>query len=70
MFLADSIYSVVSKLLSLLTYGKHVIINHNNVGSVSWSDNQMQMSYKGNLIRVLCFRAMIRGVIKEVEDRL
>jgi len=35
MFLVDSTYSVVSKLLSLLVYSKHVAINHNNVGSVS-----------------------------------
>jgi hypothetical protein len=35
MFLADGTYSVVSKLLSLLVYSKHVAINHNNAGSVS-----------------------------------
>ena len=70
MFLVDSMYSMVSKLLSLLIYSKHITMNHNNVGSVSQSNNQMQMSYKGNLIRVLRFRAMIRGVIKEAEDRL
>jgi hypothetical protein len=35
MFLADSMYSVISKLLSLLAYSKHVAINHNNAGLVS-----------------------------------
>jgi hypothetical protein len=69
-FLADGTYSVVSKLLSLLAYGKHVAMNHNNAGSVSWSDDRMEMSYKGNPISVLRFGAMARGVIEDAEDKL
>jgi hypothetical protein len=40
-FLADGTYSVMSKALSILAYGKSIAINHSNVGSISWSDNRM-----------------------------
>jgi hypothetical protein len=34
-FLADGTYSVMSKALSILTYGKSIAMNHSNAGSVS-----------------------------------
>jgi hypothetical protein len=34
-FLADSTYSVMSKVLSILAYGKSIAMNHSNAGSVS-----------------------------------
>jgi hypothetical protein len=34
-FLANSTYSVISKALSILVYGKSIAMNHSNAGSVS-----------------------------------
>ena len=34
-FLADGTYSMISKALSILAYGKSITINHSNAGSVS-----------------------------------
>jgi hypothetical protein len=34
-FLADGTYSMMSKVLSILVYGKSIAINHSNAGSVS-----------------------------------
>jgi hypothetical protein len=34
-FLADGTYSVMSKALSILAYGKSIAMNHSNTGSVS-----------------------------------
>jgi hypothetical protein len=34
-FLADGTYSVISKALSILAYGKSIAMNHSNTGSVS-----------------------------------
>ena len=34
-FLADGTYSVISKALSILAYGKSIAMNHSNAGSVS-----------------------------------
>lgn len=34
-FLADGLYSMMSKALSLLVYSKHVAMNHTNAGSVA-----------------------------------
>ena len=34
-FLADSTYSMMSKALSILAYGKSIAMNHSNAGSIS-----------------------------------
>jgi len=34
-YLADSLYSVISKMLSMLAYSKHLAMNHSNAGAVS-----------------------------------
>ena len=34
-FLADGTYSVMSKALSILAYGKSIAMNHSNAGSIS-----------------------------------
>jgi superfamily II DNA helicase RecQ len=69
-FLADGTYSVMSKALSILAYGKSIAMNHSNAGSISWSDDRTEMSYKGTPIDVARFGSMIRGVIEEAEDKL
>ena len=69
-FLADGTYNVMSKALSILAYGKSIAMNHSNAGSVSWSTDRTEMSYKGRPISVARFGAMIRGVIDEAERKL
>ena len=69
-FLADGTYSVMSKALSILAYGKSIAMNHSNAGSISWSDDRTEMSYKGTPIDVARFGSMVRGVIAEAEDKL
>ena len=69
-FLADGTYSVMSKALSILAYGKSIAMNHSNAGSVSWSTDRTEMSYKGRPISVARFGAIIRGVIDEAECKL
>jgi hypothetical protein len=51
-FLADGTYSVMSKALSILTYSKSIAMNHSNAGSISWSLDRTEMSYKGRPIDV------------------
>jgi hypothetical protein len=69
-FLADGTYSVMSKALSILAYGKSIAMNHGNAGSISWSLDRAEMSYKGRPIDVARFGSMVRGVVEEAEDRL
>jgi hypothetical protein len=69
-YLADGTYSVMSKALSILAYGKSIAMDHSNVGSISWSDDETMMSYKGRLIDIARFRSMVRAVIEEAEDKL
>ena len=69
-FLADGTYSVISKALSILAYGKSIAMNYSNAGSVSWSTDRTEILYKGRPISVACFGAMIRGVIDEAERKL
>ncbi|KAK3620149.1 hypothetical protein LTR56_023576 [Elasticomyces elasticus] len=46
-YLADDTYSVVSKMLSLLAYGKSIALSHNTAGVISWSLDRTIMSYRG-----------------------
>jgi hypothetical protein len=69
-FLADSTYSVISKALSILAYGKSIAMNHSNAGSISWSLDRTEMSYKGRPVDVARFRYIVRGVVKEAEGKL
>jgi hypothetical protein len=69
-FLADGTYSVMSKALSILAYGKSIAMDHSNAGSISWSLDRTEMSYKGRPIDVARFRCMVRGVVEEAEGKL
>jgi hypothetical protein len=69
-FLADSTYSVMSKALSILAYGKSIAMNHSNASSISWSLDRMEMSYKGRPIDVARFICIVRSVVEEAEGQL
>jgi superfamily II DNA helicase RecQ len=69
-FLADGTYSVMSKALSILAYGKSIAMDHSNTGSISWSLDRTEMSYKGRRIDVARFGSMVRGVVEEAEGQL
>jgi hypothetical protein len=69
-FLADGTYSVMSKALSILAYSKSIAMNHSNAGSISWSLDRTEMSYKGRPIDVARFGCMVRGVVEEAEGKL
>jgi hypothetical protein len=69
-FLADGIYSVISKALSILAYRKSITMNQSNARLVSWLTDRTEMSYKGRLISIACFGAMIGGIIDEAECKL
>ncbi|TKA75572.1 hypothetical protein B0A55_07939 [Friedmanniomyces simplex] len=69
-YLADGTYSVFSKMLSLLAYGKSIALDHNNAGAVSWSLDRSVMSFRGRQIRLERIGTMIRDVITEAESKL
>jgi superfamily II DNA helicase RecQ len=69
-WLVDGGYSVMSKALSLLAYGKKVAMEHSNAGSISWSDDRMEMGFRGRQIDTVRFGSMVKGVIEEAEDKL
>lgn len=69
-YLADGSYSVMSKMLSLLAYGKSLALNHGNAGAVFWSHDGSTMSYRGRPIVIARFRRMVVDVVAEAEDML
>jgi superfamily II DNA or RNA helicase len=69
-YLADGSYSVMSKMLSMLAYGKHLAMNHGNSGAVSWSEDRLILSYRGKPIALSRFKSMVQGAIAEAEDML
>jgi superfamily II DNA or RNA helicase len=69
-FLADGSLSVMSKMLSMLAYSKHIAMNHSNAGAVFWSDDRSVMTYKGNAIGLEQFSRFARDIVGEAEEKL
>ncbi|TKA62306.1 hypothetical protein B0A55_12932, partial [Friedmanniomyces simplex] len=69
-YLADGTYSVVSKMISLLAYGKTIALSHNNTGSVSWSLDRTVVQYRGRPIYLDRVGEMMQNVVREAEDKL
>jgi superfamily II DNA helicase RecQ len=69
-YLADGSYSVMSKMISLLAYGKHIALNHGNAGAVMWSRDGKEMTIRGMPIVIARFRKMVHDIIAEAEDML
>ena len=69
-FLADGSLSVMSKMLSMLAYSKHIAMNHSNAGVVFWSDDRSVMTYKGNAIGLEQFSRFVRDIVGEAEEKL
>ncbi|KAK4903969.1 hypothetical protein LTR49_026494 [Elasticomyces elasticus] len=69
-YLADGTYSVVSKMLSLLAYGKSIALSHNSAGVISWSLDRTVMSYRGQPIKLARLQEMVSSVIDEAADKL
>ena len=55
-YLADGSYSVMSKMISLLRYGKNLALNHGNAGAVLWSKDGKTMSLRGKPIVIAQLR--------------
>ena len=69
-YLADDSFSPMSKMLSLLAYGKHIALNHGNAGAVLWSRDGKEMAIRGMPIRLTQFQKMVHDVVREAEDML
>ena len=69
-YLADGSYSVMSKMISILAYGKKIALSHGNAGAVSWDDEKLNMAYRGRLINLARFGKMVQDVITEAEHKL
>ncbi|KAI7371326.1 hypothetical protein KC328_g17564, partial [Hortaea werneckii] len=69
-YLADGTFSVMSKMLSLLAYGKHIALNHSNAGTTSMSPDRQTLYYRGQLINLPLFGRVVRDVVTAAEDIL
>jgi len=69
-FLADSLYSAMGKLLSLLVYSKSLIMSHSNAGAVFWSRDRQVMTYKGKAIPLDRFKSFVQDLVTQAEEQL
>lgn len=67
--LADGGFSPMSKMLSLLAYGKYIALNHQNGGSLFWDGDEVAL-FRGRRIVIADFRTMIDTIISRAEDLL
>lgn len=68
-YLADGSYGVMSWMLSLLAYGKHITLNHGNAGMIDWPTEEV-MTLHGVRIYMKKFKNTVQGVLEEAEHVL
>jgi hypothetical protein len=57
-YLADSLYSLMSAMISLLAYSKHAALNEGNTGNAYWSPDKKIFYLNSWLIVIERFRKM------------
>jgi hypothetical protein len=57
-YLADSLYSLMSAMISLLAYSKHAALNEGNASNAYWSPDKKIFYLNGWLIVIERFRKM------------
>ncbi|KAG5920002.1 hypothetical protein E4U61_000340 [Claviceps capensis] len=67
-YLKDSSMSVLSYMINLLAYGKHIAMEHGNAGSVFWEEGNRAMILQGTRIVMDKFRTMVDKAIEDAED--
>ena len=60
----------MSKILSLLAYSKHMVMNTGNAGSMSWSKDKTTLYFRGRAVKIALFRQMVMEAITCAEDML
>lgn len=68
--LADGGYSPMSKMLSLLAYGKLIARDHGNQGAVLWDSGNKTVSLHGRKISVARFKSMVTSIVTDAENIL
>lgn len=68
--LADSSFSLIAEMISLLAYSRHCAFNHANARAISWSNNNSTTVYKGQKIPLVRFGKLIDTVVTEAENIL
>lgn len=68
-YLADGGFSPMSKMLSMLAYGKYIAFNHQNAGSLFWEGDNTVL-FRGWRIALADFRSMVHSVISRAEELL
>ena len=69
-FPADGPTSVVSNMISLLAYGKHIALNHGNASAVFWEKCDRVMRLHGARIVMEKFKETTAKTISNAEDVL
>jgi hypothetical protein len=69
-YLANSLYSLISKVLSLLAYSKYVALAAGNLGNVCWSKDKKIFYLHSWLIYLSCFCKIAQDIVAKVEQTL
>lgn len=69
-YLADGGYSPMSKMISLLAYGKLIARDHGNEGRVIWDGSNTTLELDGRKISITRFKSMVVSVVTDAENLL
>jgi hypothetical protein len=69
-FLADSSYSPISEILSLLAYGKRIALADGSTANAMWLEDRNTYFLNGQPIEVDSFKRMAQEVVGDAERQL
>ena len=65
--LADSTFSLMSKMISMLAYGKHIGLIAGNLGNAYWSEDKQTFYLNSQLIVIRRFCKIAQDLLAEIE---
>ncbi|KAF1922168.1 uncharacterized protein M421DRAFT_79331, partial [Didymella exigua CBS 183.55] len=69
-YLADGSFSLMSEMISMLAYGKHIGLNAGNSGNAHWSLDRKTFYLNSCLIAISRFCKMAQDLLAEAEQML
>ena len=69
-YLANSLYSLISKVLSLLAYSKYIMLAASNLGNIYQLKNKKIFYLYSCQIYISCFYKIVQDIVSKVEQML
>jgi hypothetical protein len=69
-YLADGLFSLISKIINLLAMGKYIRLNAGNSGNAYWLKDKKTYYLNGRLIAISRFCEIAQGLVADTTEML